>query len=417
MTKLFKALGATLLAAGLVVAGVTAPAYAVAGITMVSNPVPTFDANSDAPAFEINIDNGGTAFQSDGSPDAVQITIEVRGTGSASGMWSPKSTCATSFTAYATANCGIVSISGSGIGSVVVKKDMTNLVIKGLSTATAINIQFGLGAFRTAADGGTFNLKATTGPGGNPTNYILPITVNSPPPPQQATVTFNANGGAGSMSNQSSSFATTLTPIGFTKVGTTFSGWATTCNGSVVYTNRGLYFFSTSVTLYAKWADGSNACGGGGGGGGGNTSATANLSLNATTGQLIAGSSVGVSASGLQSTAAYTVTVQSTPQTIGTGNAVSGSVSTNVTLPSGLEAGWHTLTFTSTASDGSAVSSKYYFKISASGTLLSTSSTIPAELANTGIDSTNGIMFLLGGLSLALIGAEMIMIARRKRSN
>jgi LPXTG-motif cell wall-anchored protein len=61
--------------------------------------------------------------------------------------------------------------------------------------------------------------------------------------------------------------------------------------------------------------------------------------------------------------------------------------------------------------------SKYYFKVSASGTLLSTSSTIPAELANTGIDSTNGIMFLLGGLSLALIGAEMIMIARRKRSN
>ena len=146
-------------------------------------------------------------------------------------------------------------------------------------------------------------------------------------------------------------------------------------------------------------------------------SASANLSLNATTGQLIAGSTVGVSASGLQSTAAYTVTVQSTPQTIGSGNAVSGSVSTNVTLPSGLEAGWHTLTFTSTAADGSAVESKYYFKISASGTLLSTSSTIPAELANTGINSATGISLLAGGLSLALVGAEMFMIARRKRSN
>jgi LPXTG-motif cell wall-anchored protein len=47
-------------------------------------------------------------------------------------------------------------------------------------------------------------------------------------------------------------------------------------------------------------------------------------------------------------------------------------------------------------------------------------SSSPAQdpsLANTGIDSTNGIMFLLGGLSLALIGAEMLMIARRKRSN
>lgn len=45
------------------------------------------------------------------------------------------------------------------------------------------------------------------------------------------------------------------------------------------------------------------------------------------------------------------------------------------------------------------------------------SSSDTQTLANTGIDSTNGIMFLLGGLSLALIGAEMIMIARRKRTN
>ena len=38
-------------------------------------------------------------------------------------------------------------------------------------------------------------------------------------------------------------------------------------------------------------------------------------------------------------------------------------------------------------------------------------------LANTGIDSANGTLFLIGGLSLALIGAELIMIARRKRSS
>ena len=38
-------------------------------------------------------------------------------------------------------------------------------------------------------------------------------------------------------------------------------------------------------------------------------------------------------------------------------------------------------------------------------------------LANTGINSATGISLLAGGLSLALIGAEMFMIARRKRSN
>jgi len=40
-----------------------------------------------------------------------------------------------------------------------------------------------------------------------------------------------------------------------------------------------------------------------------------------------------------------------------------------------------------------------------------------ASLANTGIDSVNGSLFLIGGLSLALVGAEMLMIARRKRNN
>ena len=38
-------------------------------------------------------------------------------------------------------------------------------------------------------------------------------------------------------------------------------------------------------------------------------------------------------------------------------------------------------------------------------------------LANTGINSATGISLLAGGLSLALVGAEMFMIARRKRSN
>lgn len=40
-----------------------------------------------------------------------------------------------------------------------------------------------------------------------------------------------------------------------------------------------------------------------------------------------------------------------------------------------------------------------------------------ATLANTGIDSATGLALLAGGLSLALVGAEMFMIARRKRSN
>lgn len=141
------------------------------------------------------------------------------------------------------------------------------------------------------------------------------------------------------------------------------------------------------------------------------------LNLGITTGQAVAGSNVAISASGLQATAPYEVILRSTPVTLATGNASNGSVTTSVTIPSGLEAGWHSLTFTSTASDGSTVTSVTYFKVSSSGTLLASTSTMPAELANTGINSATGISLLAGGLSLALVGAEMFMIARRKRSN
>lgn len=141
---------------------------------------------------------------------------------------------------------------------------------------------------------------------------------------------------------------------------------------------------------------------------------SASITLGASQGQLVAGSSVAIVASGLQATAPYTVVVQSTPQTIGSGNAVSGAVNTSVTLPSNLGAGWHTLTFSSTASDGSPMTSVLYFEVSSTGTLLATSSTKPAALANTGFDGTP---YLAGGLAIAVVGGSLMLIARRKVTN
>jgi LPXTG-motif cell wall-anchored protein len=149
----------------------------------------------------------------------------------------------------------------------------------------------------------------------------------------------------------------------------------------------------------------------GSGGGGGSITPAATITLGASQGQLVAGSSVGISASGLQATAPYTVVVQSTPQTLGTGNAVSGAVNTSVTLPSNLGAGWHTLTFSSTASDGSPMTSVLYFEVSSTGTLLATSSTKPAALANTGFD---GMPFIASGVALMILGAGVMLVTRRK---
>ena len=148
------------------------------------------------------------------------------------------------------------------------------------------------------------------------------------------------------------------------------------------------------------------------------TAPSVTLGLSLSRGSRVAQAPAPVTATGLLANAPYTVEVHSTPVIIASGNVASdGSVNYTAAIPSGLEAGWHTMIFTSTAADGTSFTSTYYFKVAGDGTLLSTSDTQPAELAYTGINSTNMTMFLLGGLSLALVGAEMIMIARRKRSN
>ncbi len=70
------------------------------------------------------------------------------------------------------------------------------------------------------------------------------------------SVTFDANTGTGSMSVQGI-FANTsanLTTNTFTKIGYTFSGWATTAGGAVAYADGASYSIVTSnVTLFAKW--------------------------------------------------------------------------------------------------------------------------------------------------------------------
>ncbi len=74
------------------------------------------------------------------------------------------------------------------------------------------------------------------------------------------TVKFNANGGSGSMADESFSYnrAKALTANAFTRTGYTFAGWATSATGTVVYTNGQSVLNLTAtangtVDLYAKW--------------------------------------------------------------------------------------------------------------------------------------------------------------------
>lgn len=97
------------------------------------------------------------------------------------------------------------------------------------------------------------------------TNYTPTVTVTSSTsdyvsasgslfstPAQSFTVTFNANGGTGTMSTQTANTATNLSAFGLTAPsGKGFSGWATSTGGAVVYTNQASYPFTSSTTLYA----------------------------------------------------------------------------------------------------------------------------------------------------------------------
>jgi uncharacterized repeat protein (TIGR02543 family) len=68
------------------------------------------------------------------------------------------------------------------------------------------------------------------------------------------TVTFNSNGGTGSMTPQTANVPTALTTNAFTRTGYSFSEWNTLANGTgTSYANGASYPFTADVTLYAQW--------------------------------------------------------------------------------------------------------------------------------------------------------------------
>lgn len=70
------------------------------------------------------------------------------------------------------------------------------------------------------------------------------------------TISYDANGGSGTMDNQTAPVGQTvqLASNTFTRTGYTFSGWATSANGAVVYQNQATITMPTSLALFAVWA-------------------------------------------------------------------------------------------------------------------------------------------------------------------
>lgn len=68
------------------------------------------------------------------------------------------------------------------------------------------------------------------------------------------TVTYLANGGTGSMADQTSATPANLTSVAFANPGNTFAGWNTMADGSGVdYVDGVSYDFTADLTLHAQW--------------------------------------------------------------------------------------------------------------------------------------------------------------------
>jgi uncharacterized repeat protein (TIGR02543 family) len=75
-------------------------------------------------------------------------------------------------------------------------------------------------------------------------------------PSTTATITFNANGGIGTMAPETETLnaSAALTTNTFTRTGYTFTGWNTTASDTgTSFTNSEVVQFTTSITLYAQW--------------------------------------------------------------------------------------------------------------------------------------------------------------------
>ena len=103
------------------------------------------------------------------------------------------------------------------------------------------------GVTRTAS--GTYTYT-TTSVGGCDSVATLNLTILP-----NYTITFNANGGNGTMAPQTacSGETVTLNANTFTNNGSNFMGWATSASGNVVYANGAEVTVTGNMTLYAVW--------------------------------------------------------------------------------------------------------------------------------------------------------------------
>lgn len=161
-------------------------------------------------------------------------------------------------------NCFVKRVTIGGVNQEATANKVGNTQINFFITPTggnepsgAIEIEFEAGAVTVPVTNSNnmYSFSTNTTNAAQTEGDLAQIRFNFIPPTD--TITFNSNGGSGSMSVQNFTRDGVLSGNSFTRSGYVFAGWATSQSdanaGTATYTNQGWYTMSGDVELFAVW--------------------------------------------------------------------------------------------------------------------------------------------------------------------
>lgn len=212
--------------------------------------------------------NSSGSFDLTGLAENTRYTVYLRQKASADGNYAASDSVSADFTTPTQYSVAYNANYGTG----TVPSSVTQ------NSGSSVTVASGSGLRRTGYTFRGWNTKADR----SGTAYAAGATIKTGATlyaqwtPNTYTVKFNANGGTGTMKDQSLTYdaaATALRTNSFTKTGYHFAGWATSAGGAVIYSDQQSVknlASGGSVNLYAVWVQ--NVYGGSGGSSSGNSS-------------------------------------------------------------------------------------------------------------------------------------------------
>ncbi|MGH9919126.1 MAG: InlB B-repeat-containing protein, partial [Nitrososphaerales archaeon] len=167
---------------------------------------------------------------------------------------------ATTLLVQTSPTAGTVSSASSGtfsVGPLTVENNSGAVTFVTTKSSSSLTVSTkGLISSTGTLSAGSYSVSGTdSDASGNSGTWIYTLTVTAAP--ITTTVTFEANGGTGTMVPETESAPTALSLNGFSRPHHTFIDWNTSANGSgVSYANGAQYSFAVSTKLYAQWTVG-----------------------------------------------------------------------------------------------------------------------------------------------------------------